>query len=83
MAIAHQTAMTAEAISTRPPPMPRPARSAHALVLVEEPPRVWTVAKIGGLVAITAVSVALCAAIVAGGSAVRDPQPALTGLNLH
>jgi hypothetical protein len=68
VAIAHQSAMTAEAVSTRPQPMPRPAHSAHALTLVEEPSRVWTVAKIGGLIAITAVSVALCAAILAGGA---------------
>ena len=68
MAIAHQSAMTAEAVSTRPPSTPRPAHSAHALALVEEPSRTWTIAKIGGLVAITAVSVALCAAIVVGGA---------------
>jgi hypothetical protein len=68
VAIAHQSAMTAEAVSTRPPPTPRPAHSVHALTLVEDPPRIWTVAKIGGLIAITAVSVALCAAILAGGA---------------
>jgi hypothetical protein len=68
MAIAHQPAMTTEAVSTRPPPLPNPTRSAHELKLVEEPPRALTLAKIVGLVGITAVSVALCAAIVAGGA---------------
>ena len=67
MAIAHQSAMTAEAVSTRPPRRPDP-RARPRAQLVEEPPRIWTLAKIGGLIAITAVSVALCAAILAGGA---------------
>jgi len=37
-------------------------------VAVDEPRRVRTLAKIVGLIAITAVSVPLCAALVAGGT---------------
>ena len=60
MAIAHQPAMTADAVSTRPAaPALDPRARPHELVLVEEPPRAWTVAKIVGLVAVTAVSTAL------------------------
>jgi hypothetical protein len=65
--IARQPAMTTEGVSTRPPP-PRLATSPHELVFVEEPTRAWTLVKITGLIAITAVSVALCAAILAGGA---------------
>jgi hypothetical protein len=69
--------MTAEAVRTRPIPaqpepagadvaQPLPASSPHSLVLIEEPVLAWTVAKIAGLVAITALSAALTAAIVIG-----------------
>jgi hypothetical protein len=79
VAIAYQPAMTAEPVTTRPISMqPEPTRvhsvqparptSPHTLVLVEEPLRAWTVAKIAGLVAITALSAALAAAIVVGGA---------------
>ena len=44
------------------------ARSPHDLVSVEVAPRAWTVAKIGGLVALTALGAALAAAILAGGA---------------
>ena len=77
MAIAHQPATTAGPVSTRPPvatpdatraggTQPAPVRSAHALVLVEEPVRAWTVVKIAALLAITALSAAMVAAIVFG-----------------
>jgi hypothetical protein len=60
--IAYQPATTTEAGSARP----SPALSAHGLVLIEEPPRVYTVAKIAGLLAITALGTAVLTAIVAG-----------------
>ena len=68
MAIAHQPAMTTEAVPTRPPAPAGFARSGHELVLVDEPVRAWTLAKIVGLVAITAISAAVAVAIVAGGA---------------
>jgi len=51
--------MTAEAVRTRP-------SSPHSFAVIEEPARSWTLAKIAGLVAITALSAALTAAIVIG-----------------
>jgi hypothetical protein len=54
--------MTTEAIATRP----RFARSPHELVAAETRPRAWTVVKILGLVALTAVGAALATALVAG-----------------
>jgi len=79
VAIAHQPAMTAEPVATRPVPVspdgtvvpsqrPAGSRSVHGLVPVEEPSRAWTVAKIAGLVALTALSAALATAIVVGGA---------------
>ena len=71
MSIAYQPAMTAEPVRTRPlstHPEPGRAGSPHSLVLVEEPARAWTIAKIGGLVAITAFSAALATAIILGGA---------------
>jgi hypothetical protein len=62
VAIAHQPAMTAEPTSTRPV-LPR---SPHEPVLVRQPPRTWTVFKISGLLALTALGVALGTAMVAG-----------------
>jgi hypothetical protein len=41
---------------------------AHPVVVVEEPRRTRTLAKIAVLIAVTAVSVPLCAAIVVGGA---------------
>jgi hypothetical protein len=41
---------------------------AHKVVVVDEPRRARTLAKIAGLIAVTAVSVPLCAAIVVGGT---------------
>jgi hypothetical protein len=72
VAIAHQPATTADPFSARPRPeqpastRPAPVHSAHRVMLVEEPPRVWTFAKIVGLVAVTAATTALVAAVVAG-----------------
>ena len=62
MAIAQQPAMTTEAITTRP----QFPRSPHELVATDATPRAWTVAKILGLVALTAIGAALATAIVAG-----------------
>jgi hypothetical protein len=77
--IAHQPATTAEPVLTRPPmttPEATPARSApparvrsaHELVLVEEPLRTWTVFKIAALLAITALTAAMATAILFGGA---------------
>jgi len=66
--IAHQPAVTAPTDSTRPGPTPSPVRRPHGLVPVEESPRGWTLAKIAALIAITALSVMLCAAVVVGGA---------------
>ena len=62
MAIAYKPAMTAPPISARPPG----ARSPHELVPVEQRSRVWALAKIVCLLAVTTVGVALAAAIVTG-----------------
>ena len=43
-------------------------RSPHALVLVDGPSRAWTILKITGLVAVTALSTALATAIILGGA---------------
>ena len=73
MAIAHQPAMTADPLQARPrsaqpgSTRPAPVHSPHEVVLVEEPPRAWTLAKIAGLVAVTAATTALVAAVIAGG----------------
>ena len=77
MAIAHQPAMTTESVRARPAPanppspdrsaQPRGSRAAHGFVLVDEPNRAWTLVKIAGLVALTALSAALATAIIAGG----------------
>ena len=75
MVIAHQPATIAEPVSTRPPvttpdatparaAQPPPVRSAHELVFVEEPFRTWTIFKIAALLAITALTAAMAAAIV-------------------
>ena len=71
MSIAYQPAMTAEPVRTRPistHPEPGRAGSPHTFVLVEEPARAWTIVKIVGLVALTALSAALATAIVLGGA---------------
>ena len=62
MAIAPQPAMTTRSAPTRP----RRARSPQGYVLAEHPPLGWTVAKLVGLLALTAAGVAVAAAIVAG-----------------
>ena len=62
MNIAYQPATTTAPGSARP----RPARSPHALVLIEEPQRAWTFAKLAGLLAITAMAAAIVTAVVAG-----------------
>ncbi len=59
--IAYQPATAAPANSTRP----RPACSPHELVLVEDPPRAFTFAKIAGLLALTVFGAAVATAIVA------------------
>jgi len=51
-----------------PPLTPRRALVPHRVMVVDAPRRARTVAKIAGLVAITALSVPLCAAIVVGGT---------------
>jgi hypothetical protein len=79
VAIAYQPAMTKEAVPIHPParhPDPRRdhrapadlARSSHEVVLVEAPVLAWTVTKIIGLLAITAMCAAVVVAIVAGGA---------------
>jgi hypothetical protein len=63
---AHQPGLPSEGASTRPTPaLPR---APHRVVVVDEPRRARTLAKIAGLIAITALSVPLCAAIVVGGT---------------
>ena len=62
MAIAPQPAMTTETARARP----RFARPPHGHVAAEQPPRTWTLAKIVGLVALTAFAAALATATVAG-----------------
>jgi hypothetical protein len=62
VAIAHQPAMRPEPVSTRPA-LPR---NRHALAPVDLPPRGWTGAHIVGLLAGTALCMALAAAVVAG-----------------
>jgi hypothetical protein len=78
VAIAHQPATTAQPVSTRPAVTTpeaanarraRPGgRSPHELVLVEEPLRTWTLFKIAALLAITALTAAMAAAILFGGA---------------
>ena len=62
MSIAYQPATTADPFPARP----RPARSPHELVLVEDAPRAVTMAKVAGLLAVTAFGAAIVTAIVAG-----------------
>jgi hypothetical protein len=62
MAIAYQPAMTPDPIRARSV-LPR---SPHGLVPVNLPPRAWTFARLAGLLAATAVCVALVSAVVAG-----------------
>ena len=62
MNIAYQPATTTGRLRRGP----RPSRSPHELVLVEEPSRAVTFAKIAGLLAVTAFCAALATAIVAG-----------------
>lgn len=79
MVIAHQPATTAGPVSTRPAATtpdatraggtpPASVRSPHELVLVEEPLRAWTVVKIAALLAITALTAAMAAAMLFGGA---------------
>ncbi len=69
MVFAREPAVTAEGVSTRPRPTPTPADGSHQFVRVDEPRRAGTLAKIAGLIVISALSVPLCAAILAGGAA--------------
>ncbi|MGO9872449.1 MAG: hypothetical protein ACLPVY_01510 [Acidimicrobiia bacterium] len=68
MVIAHQPAGTAQTDATRLGQAPSQARRPHGLVPVEDRPRWWTLTKIAALIAITAFSVTLCAAVVGGGA---------------
>lgn len=63
MAIAYQPVMAPERISTRPA---RPRRVLVRTVPVAVPTRAWTTARIAGLIAATALCVALATAIVVG-----------------
>ena len=62
MSIAHQSATPV------PPKRARLGltRAPHGLVTVDEPALAWTIAKIAGLLFLTAITVALVSAIVAG-----------------
>ncbi len=62
MAIVHQSAMTEERASTRPPSVSTP----HALVEAESQATALTLLKIMGLVAIAALGTAFAAGIVLG-----------------
>ncbi len=68
MVIAHQPAVTVQTDPTRLAPTPEPVRRPHGRVPVEELARGWTLAKLAALIAITALSVTLCAAVMAGGA---------------
>ena len=62
MAIDPQPATTPVPFLTRPPA----TRPPHRVVLVDRPSRVWTLAKLAGLVTVTTLGVALTTAVVVG-----------------
>jgi hypothetical protein len=68
VAIAHQPATTAAPIPARPAPRPRPLEAGRVgrLAPVNPSTRTWTVAKVAGLLAVTALAIAFVTALVAG-----------------